>query len=553
MDSLEPDETCGAVEQSVRQQQVTGSAEIDGRMSSGVEFRGRRCPAYLTRGDWVVDPGYRRAMGTLEDRVRLERDIFRRILALQNDREVSSALGFVLEQLVTATAAERAFIELHRGRGQAPWSLSHGCTSEETDQIRIVTSRGIVGVALAANTTLHVPYAMLDERFGSFPSVRERRLEAVLCIPIGDLGGGILYLEGRRGAGEFADADVALAEEVAGHIGPAVERIARHGRPGDDPTAPFRKRLQLDGIIGSSRALADVFARVEPFVGLDVTILITGSHGTGKTQLARAVHDNSPRRGQPFVEVNCAAIPENLIESELFGTTAGAFTGAQRRLGLVRTAEGGTLFLDEIAEIPVGAQAKLLQLLHARQYYVVGAANMTSANVRLIAATNADIPAMIEAKRFREDLFYRLNVVAVRMPSLAERRDDVALLVDDLLARIARDHNLPALPASDRCRLTLQGRDWPGSIRELRNELQVALIRAIAEGSPQIEIRHLRDNPPDDAQPPTFHEATRAFQRDLLRRELVAAAWNVTAVAERLDLSRAHVYNLINQLAIQRT
>jgi Nif-specific regulatory protein len=492
-------------------------------------------------------------MATTEERVRRERDIFRRILGLQDDREVSEALGFVLEQLMSATAAERAFIELHPGGGQAPWSLARGCTTEETAQIRTVTSRGIVGAALADNTTLHVPYAMLDERFGSFASVRERRLEAILCIPIGNLGGGILYLEGQRGAGPFADADVALAEEVAGHIGPAVERIARRTRPGDDPTAPFRQRLRLDGIVGSSRALADVFVRVEPFIGLDVTILITGSHGTGKTQLARAVHDNSPRRGQAFVEVNCAAIPENLIESELFGTTPGAFTGAQRREGLVRAAEGGTLFLDEIVEIPVGAQGKLLQLLHARQYYALGASNMTSANIRLIAATNADIPAMIEAKRFREDLFYRLNVVAVRMPSLAERRGDVTLLVDDLLTRIARDHNLPALPPSQRCRLALQVRDWPGSIRELRNELQVALIRAIAEGSPQIETRHLRDTSPGDDRQPTFHESTRAFQRDLLRRELDAAAWNVAAVAEHLDLSRAHVYNLINQLAIRRT
>lgn len=492
-------------------------------------------------------------MVAIEDRVRLERDIFRRILALQDDREVSAALGFVLEQLMRATGAERAFIELHLGGGRAPWSLAHGCTSEETDEIRAVTSRGIVSAALAASTTLHVPYAMVDERFGSFASVRERRLEAVLCVPIGDLGGGILYLEGRRGAGPFADADVALAEEVAGHIGPAVERSARRRQPGDDPTAPFRKRLRLEGIIGNSRTLADVFARIEPFMGLDVTILITGSHGTGKTQLARAIHDNSPRRDQAFVEINCAAIPESLIESELFGTAAGAFTGAQRRQGLVRAAEGGTLFLDEIAEIPVAAQGKLLQLLHARQYYALGSDDKMSANIRLIAATNADIPAMIEAKRFREDLFYRLNVVPVRMPSLSERSGDVGLLVDDLLARIARDHNLSALRVSERCRIALEGRDWPGNIRQLRNELEVALVHAIAEGSPQIETRHLRDSMPGDDRQPTFHESTRAFQRELLRRELESAAWNVSAVSERLDLSRAHIYNLINQLQIKRT
>ncbi len=494
-----------------------------------------------------------RTMGTSEERTRLERDLLRKILAIRSAQDVGDTLGFVLRVLVEATDAQRGFLEVHGTDARAPrWSLSHGCNEAEAEQIRAVTSRGIVASALAARETLHVPFAAIDDRFGQLESVRDQRLEAILCAPIGDVGGGVLYLEGRRGAGAFSDADVALAEEVALHVGPAVELASRRSGSEEDPMAPFRRRLRLDGILGRSVALARVFEQLEPFMRLDVTMLITGAHGTGKTQLARAVHDNSPRAGGPFVELNCAAIPEGLIESELFGAMAGAYTGATRRAGKVEAAEGGTLFLDEVGEIPFAAQGKLLQLLQSHQYYALASNRLANANIRVIAATNANMAAAIEARRFREDLYYRLNIVSVRMPALSERRGDVGVLVDDLLARIAGEHRLPAITASPRLRMAMEAREWVGNIRELRNELEFALVRAVSDGSPQLEVRHLRDATPSDDRPATFHEATRAFQRDLVRRELEAASWNVPATAERLDLSRAHVYNLINQFALKK-
>jgi len=483
-----------------------------------------------------------------------ERDLYQKLLELRGEAEPRALVGTILELLVATTAAQRGYLELYPSRDDLHprWTISHGCSPEEENAIRTATSRGIVATALAAGTTLHVPYASLDDRFAGLPSVRDQRLEAVVCVPLGNVGGGVLYLEGHRGTGPFTDANLRLAENVAKYLWPSLEQLARAAQlRAHDPTRPYRQRLQLDTVIGRSTALATVFEQIEPYAPLDVSLLLTGANGTGKTQLAHAIHANSHRRNGPFVELNCSAIPEGLIESELFGTMPGAFPGARRLAGKVEAAEGGTLFLDEIVEIPITAQGKLLQLLQSRQYHPLGSNKLATANIRLIAATNVDLPAMIAAKRFREDLFYRINIVNIRMPSLAERRDDIAVLVDELLVRVAREHNLAPLPASEQLRCALEALDLPGNVRELRGKVEAALIKACAENAPQVEVRHVPGLTVPE-QPTTFHEATRAYQRELMRRELMTHSWNVAAVARRLDLTRAHVYNLIQQFKLRR-
>lgn len=496
-----------------------------------------------------------RGMGMSQvGRAPVERDLYQKLLELRSGNEPRALIGAILELLVAATEAKRCYLELYPSHDDLDprWTITHGCSPEDEAEIRGATSRGIVAAALAAGTTLHVPYASLDDRFATQPSVRDQRLEAVLCVPLGSTAGGVLYLEGKKGSGPFGEDDVRLAEAVARYMWPSLDRLARDAQLGaNDPTRLFRQRLQLDGVVGRSTALARVFEQIEPYAPLDVTLLITGASGTGKTQLAHAIHANSHRRNGPFVELNCAAIPEGLIESELFGTSPGAFPGARRNPGKVEAAECGTLFLDEIVEIPFPAQGKLLQLLQSRQYHALASNKLVTANIRLIAATNADLAAMVAERRFREDLYYRINVVSIRMPSLAERPEDIATLVDELLGRIAREHGIAPVPASEQFRRAMETRAWPGNIRQLRSIVEGALIRANAEGAPQIEVRHLPDAKPSE-QPKTFHEATRAYQRELLRRELVAANWTVVEVAERLDLTRAHVYNLIHQFGLKR-
>ena len=247
----------------------------------------------------------------------------------------------IVGKLAELISAERGYVELYRKDGQT-LKVSFRCTSEQEEEIRGVTSRGIVASAIATGKTVHTPYALLDERFGKQPSVQNQRLEAVLCVPLAGVQTGVLYLEGKRGKGAFKAADIELTEHVARFLGPLLEmRTPQEVQGSSDPTRPFRQKLRLDALAGRSPALARVFEQLALVSPLDITVLLTGESGTGKTQLARAIHDNSPRQDRPFVELNCATIPESLFESELFGTREGAFTGARtaQRQGAPRPRE----------------------------------------------------------------------------------------------------------------------------------------------------------------------------------------------------------------------
>jgi Nif-specific regulatory protein len=372
----------------------------------------------------------------------------------------------------------------------------------------------------------------------------------VLCVPFGDMPG-VLYLEGTPGRGPFSEQDVALAEKVARFLGPVLASRAILGVAAEDRTASYREKLKVEGLVGTSQALAHVFEQVLQVAQIDIAVLLLGESGTGKTHLARAIHASSRRAAGPFVELNCAAIPETLVESELFGTRPGAFTGARSTPGKVELAEGGTLFLDEVGELPLLQQGKLLQLLSEKQYFRVGGTKVERANVRVLAATNSDLAAMVSNRQFRTDLWHRLSAFPIRLPSLRERREDLGPLVDELLSRIARDHEQPLLAAASSLRTMCELQEWRGNVRELRNRLEQAVLRARSEGAPFVEGRHLDPQVPA-GESLSLAQATQAFQRDFLKRELEAEGWNVTGAARKLDLTRQHVYNLIKTFGLKR-
>jgi DNA-binding NtrC family response regulator len=279
-------------------------------------------------------------------------------------------------------------------------------------------------------------------------------------------------------------------------------------------------------IVGRHPRLRGAVRLLERVAVTESTVLLTGESGTGKELFARAVHALSPRRSGPFVALNCAAIPEALLENELFGHEKGAFTGADRRQpGRFEAAEGGTLFLDEIGELPLGVQGKVLRVLEERTYERVGGGRTQKADVRLIAATNRDLEAMVEDGTFRSDLFFRLNVFPIELPALRDRPSDVPLLARHLLGEIAKRHRVDPPRLEDAAADLLAGEPWPGNVRELANVLERALI--LAEG-PVLRSADLK---------PLLRPHTPSGERDRLRQALVETDGDKKKAADLLGMS----------------
>ena len=311
-------------------------------------------------------------------------------------------------------------------------------------------------------------------------------------------------------------------------------------------------------MVGKSPALKAVLETIEKVGPSGARVLITGENGSGKELVARAIHENSARREGPFVEVNCAAIPGELIESELFGHVKGSFTGAVTdRAGKFELADGGTLFLDEIGDMSAAAQAKVLRVLEEGVVTRIGGSRPMAVDVRVLAATNKQLDEEIEAGRFREDLFYRLNVVPIEVPPLRNRTDDIADLVEHFVARLAARGGMPSrrfLPDAIRA---LQARPWPGNIRELRNAVERLLILAPRREIVAEDVDRLL---PDGGRAGlhvlpgggTFEEFRQQAEREFLVAKLRQFHWNVAETARALDMPRSNLYKKIEKYGLSR-
>ncbi len=329
------------------------------------------------------------------------------------------------------------------------------------------------------------------------------------------------------------------------------------------PLRPTLRPTSRGKIIGRHAGMAGVMSTIERVARSSCTVLVTGESGTGKELVVAALHDASPRSARPLVTVNCGAIPENLIESELFGHTRGAFTGASAtRQGFVAAAEGGTLFLDEVGELPLQVQVKLLRLLQQREYSVVGDSRVVKCDIRIVAATNRDLEIEVNERRFREDLYYRLNVIHIDMPALRERGEDIELLANHFLRTCAeRAGREDVTGFDDEAMAVLRSHDWPGNVRSLENTIERAVL--LTQG-PRIGVadlpERLRREPPASGvmavaapaaaipdQGIDLRAAVDRFENGLIKQALERTGWNKNRAAQLLGLNRTTLVEMIKR------
>jgi DNA-binding NtrC family response regulator len=350
----------------------------------------------------------------------------------------------------------------------------------------------------------------------------------------------------KKGAADYISKPVNLAD-LRARVGALVEEIRKRQRT-LQLDHELLKAFSFEGLVGRSAQMLDIFDKIARFAPHFHTVLVTGPTGTGKELVARALHRRSPAVSGPFVTCNCSAIVETLFESELFGHVKGAFTGATRdRAGMFEAAHGGTLFLDEIGDMPLTTQAKLLRVLQNREIQRVGSPAVRRVDVRVVAATNRDLRDMVARREFREDLYHRLSMLELRLPSLAERKEDLPLLIRFFLERLSEEHNKRITGLTRRTQRVLALYDWPGNVRELENVLRHAFLMAPASA---IDLRDLPEQfvrRQETPQPQEELLSMEAVERRHARRVLERVGGNKMKAAKILGVSRATLYRLLEE------
>ena len=455
--------------------------------------------------------------------------------------EPRALLDTVLEIAMTHLEAERGFLLLVDRAAEKGFSVAASRNfGDERSQRAYAASSSVVQKVLKDGDPILTFDALSDERFEASKSIMAQRILSIICVPlrVDRAVSGAVYLDTIHSRGKFNEETLRFLTVFGNLSAIAIDNARRYEslKAENERLRTQVGRTQLfEGIVGESKewkAALDVVRRV---MGVDVSVLITGESGTGKELIARAIHENSGRGSKAFVAVNCAAIPENLLESELFGYKKGAFTDAVTdKTGLIEYANGGTLFLDEIVSMPLLLQTKLLRVLQEREIRRVGDLQNRSVDVRVLAASNKDLREEVKNGLFREDLFYRLNVVELRLPPLRDRRDDIPLLAHYFLEKLSANLKRNIHTISPKALEMLLKHQWNGNVRELQNVIERAVVLCetdIIEVA-DLQLHHVREQDLLESGL-TLGE----FEQRMVEKTLREMGGNRTKTAEKLGVS----------------
>jgi len=458
----------------------------------------------------------------------------------------------LLGMLFDVVPAQRAAILFFDDSGEiarsAAWDRVHG------PAVPVRVSRTLLKKITAERTGLLLGNIKRSP-VGQADSLQSAGVKSALCVPLllADKVSGVIYLDTRSPENPFDSDHLQLITAVAGLISLAWDRV-RHLQKLREENKYLQEEINLNHeLVGDSPRMRAVYELIRRVAGTDSTVLIQGESGTGKELVARAVHNSSSRADGPFVAVNCAAITETLLESELFGHEKGAFTGAvAQKKGKVELANGGTLFLDEIGEFAVALQAKLLRVLQEREFERVGGTRPMKIDVRFVAATNRGLLQAVEAGTFRRDLYHRLNVVSLTLPPLRERAEDVSLLADYFIAKASRKCRIRPKPISPEAQACLLSYDWPGNVRELEHAMERALVlgssdRILPEDLPA-EIFESASGEPNSS---NFQSVVKEQKKQVVQKAMQQSNGNYIEAAKLLGIHPNSLLRLIRNLNLK--
>ncbi len=525
--------------------------------------------------------------------------------ALNSERNLRRLLHKIMDTVLEVVKAERGFLIMFEPEGsqdEMEVKVSRNLDRESVPKPLLKFSRSIASQVRESGNVIVAVDAQDDDRFKAALSVHGLKLRSVLCVPLKARSRmlGVVYVDNRFERGAFTADEVKLLEILSDQAAVAIENArlfeenllkqkelerskgeveklnleltrrmeSQHAELERARTLIEKRRPKFkysyDPIITHNKAMYRVFGQLDKIIESDIAVLIQGESGTGKELIAQAIHRNGPRKDREFIAQNCSAIPYNLVESEFFGHTRGAFTGAHReKPGLFELADGGSMFLDEIADLPLAVQAKLLRVLEEGELRRVGGKDTIHVDVRIISATNRNLAEAVREGKFREDLFYRLNVITLELPPLRERKEDLTLLVDYFLDRMAQGR--PGKRISAAALDLLVRYDWPGNIRELENELQRAAVLSGETITPAHLSENLFATIPKSAiegvpgeggvDGKTLREvmdiAAEAAERAAIVNALKKCGWQKKEAARLLDISRPTLYAKLKRYGIK--